>query len=248
MTKSRGAHPLTPVVWAATIALVALGVFASGGRALHLDDWMARIQAVGDPIRNRMLAATGQVDPFAASRTEVVREVDASFSARPVTTLWHVVGGALFLALAPFQFVRRIRKRWPALHRWSGRVLLILGAIAAVSGLYFGIAAPYGGPNERVIVTVAGALFLAFATLAFVAARRREIDRHRVWIIRAFAVGIAISSIRVLALPFDLVLTPRGFTQKEIFVVVMGSGWIMTLGAAEWWIRATQRSPREIPA
>jgi uncharacterized membrane protein len=241
MKKSRGAHPLTPAVWAATIALAGLGVFTAGGRALHLDDWVGRIQAVGDPIRDRLFAATGQVDPFVADRANVAREVDGSFASHAATTYWHVVGGGIFLALAPFQFVRRVRKRWPALHRWSGRFLLVLGSIAAVTGVYFGVFIPYGGDPERPIVAAVGAIFLVAATRAFLAARRRDFDRHREWIIRAFAAGIGISAVRVIAVPIDLLLTPRGFSQKEIFPIVIAAGWFVTLAAAEWWLRATRR-------
>lgn len=64
--------------------------------------------------------------------------------------------------------------------------------------------------------------------------------------IRAFAVGIGISTVRVVMIVLDFALTPAGFHPKEIFVLGIWTGWVITVGAAELWIRYTrplQRSP-----
>ncbi len=62
--------------------------------------------------------------------------------------------------------------------------------------------------------------------------------------IRAFAIAIGISTIRVVGGVLDIFLTPAGYGQQELFVLSFWSGWLLTLGAAELWIRYTR--PRSL--
>jgi hypothetical protein len=71
------------------------------------------------------------------------------------------------------------------------------------------------------------------------AARRHDFAAHRRWMIRAWAVGIGVSSVRLVMAPLDLLLTPRGYAAGTIFVFAVIAGWALTLAAAELWIRWT---------
>lgn len=51
------------------------------------------------------------------------------FEQYPNVTLAHVVPGLFYLALAPLQFVKTIRTKYPVYHRWSGRTLATIGLI-----------------------------------------------------------------------------------------------------------------------
>ena len=51
----------------------------------------------------------------------------------PVAVIGHIIGGTLMLMLGFAQFSTTLRRRWPALHRWSGRVLVAAGAYFALS-------------------------------------------------------------------------------------------------------------------
>src|SRR6266568_4307123 len=53
--------------------------------------------------------------------------MDAGFARHPVLTMVHITPGLLFVLLAPLQFVRGLRTRYPAAHRWMGRVVLSAG-------------------------------------------------------------------------------------------------------------------------
>lgn len=241
MGTARGAHSLTPAVWAGTIVLCLVGIVASIGRTIYLDDAVTRFE----PVRTRIFEIVGRTDPLAADRAAELAIVDGQFSARPGTTRLHVVGGALFFALLPFQFSRRIRQRYVRFHRWSGRLLLIVGSATTLAGLAFGVLTPYGGTPEAIVVAMVGAFFLVSAWFAWRAIRRREIDRHREWVIRACAAALAISTIRLLGAPFDLWLSPMGVHPRTSFVIVLASGWLLTIAIAEWWIRQTRRRPTE---
>jgi uncharacterized membrane protein len=223
-------------VWGGTLALVGIGVAAAIGRTVFLPDFVTR----AEPLRRQILDGLHREDPFAHERPAELDEVDRRFAAHPVVTLLHVIPGGLFLLLAPLQFVTRVRSRYPDVHRWSGRALLLLAGIVGCTGLYFGLAMPYGGRGEAIAIGVFGGLLLVAATTAFVAIRRRQVARHREWMLRVFAIAIAISTVRLIGAVADVVLTPAGWPPKEVFVFSIWTGWILTLGTAEVWIRHTR--------
>lgn len=80
-------------------------------------------------------------------------------------------------------------------------------------------------------------------SLAVVAIRRGQVARHREWMIRAFAVALGISTVRVVGTVFDVALTPAGVPPPEVFVLSLWTGWTLTLAAAEAWIRYTRAAP-----
>ena len=71
---------------------------------------------------------------------------------------------------------------------------------------------------------------------AVVAIRRHQVALHREWMIRAFAVALGISTVRIVAAIVDIALTPAGFGPQALFVLSVWTGWAMTVGAAELWI------------
>ena len=59
----------------------------------------------------------------------------------------HMVTGAIITFLAPFQLLVPLRRRFPAIHRWSGRLLCTLAVVTAVAGLvYMALRPTIGGP------------------------------------------------------------------------------------------------------
>ena len=220
-------------LWAAVIVLTVVGVAASIGRAVYVNDLVTR----SDPVRREVLASLGITDPFAAERDSLLAHVDGRYGDHPATTRLHVVGGALFLLLAPFQFVRRIRSRRPTLHRWSGRLLIIIAFATGLPGLWLGLAVPFAGNGERLVISLAGILFLGALVTGYFAARRRDFTRHRAWMLRGYAAAAAISTVRLAAAALDLFLTPLGFRPETIFVISLWLGWGLTVGGMELWIR-----------
>jgi hypothetical protein len=69
----------------------------------------------------------------------------------PLITALHVVLGGTYLALAPFQFVKQIRSRWPDYHRWAGRLLVAIGLIVGTTALFMAWVIPFAGWPERVL-------------------------------------------------------------------------------------------------
>src|SRR4051812_25251027 len=56
----------------------------------------------------------------------------------------HVVGGVTALLLAPLQFVRAVRTRWPAFHRAIGRICVLACVFGAPAGLVLALGTTAG--------------------------------------------------------------------------------------------------------
>jgi uncharacterized membrane protein len=233
-------HPVPPslrlLLWSGVVVLVALGLAAAIGRGAFLADFATR----AEPLREELLRSLQRSDPRALHRAAELQAFDSRFAAHPLTTLLHVLPGALFLILAPLQFSSRVRNRHLRFHRWSGRVLLLAGTAVSLTALYFGLLMPFGGPAEAAAVVVFGGLFLAAIGRAFGAIRRREVARHREWMIRAFAVAIGVSTIRVVGAALDVALAPAGVAAADVFALSLWTGWLISVAGAELWIRYTR--------
>jgi hypothetical protein len=165
-----------------------------------------------------------------------LREVDARFAAHRPSMLLHVTLGGIFLLLAPLQFSARIRSRHPRFHRWSGLFLVACAIPSALLVTIYGVRYPHGGAVEASATAVFGTFFLFAITRAVIAIRRRDIARHREWMIRAFAVAIGVETIRLFG-PMLLILHPTSIA--EMIGVSFWLGWSVTVAAAEVWIRMT---------
>lgn len=119
------------------------------------------------------------------------------YALHPVAAYGHMLPGVLYLLGAPLQLARRFRTRHLRAHRRLGRVVLVAGVICGVTAVVVGVWFPYGGPVEASAAVVFGAWFVAALLLAYRRVRRRDIAGHRRFMIRAFAVGLAVGTTRV---------------------------------------------------
>ena len=106
---------------------------------------------------------------------------------------------------------------------------------------------PYGGWAERVAIAVFGVLLLVSVIRAVLAIRSGDVARHREWMIRAFAIVLGISTVRIVGTVFDVALTPSGVSPPAVFVLSLWTGWTATLAAAELWIRYTRGAHERSP-
>ncbi|HEV8077106.1 MAG TPA: DUF2306 domain-containing protein [Marinobacter sp.] len=162
-------------------------------------------------------------------------------------TLLHVIPGTLFLLLGPLQFIADIRNRWPWLHRLSGVVFILSGLTFAITALIIDLTFPtFGGPFKRLAVWVFSIAQIATLLVAVMAIRKRQIMRHRAWMMRAFAVGLGISPLRFYFIPAYLLFgVPSNFT----IALGMWVGFGLNLLIAEWilWRERKPAAPLPIP-
>jgi uncharacterized membrane protein len=167
---------------------------------------------------------------------------EARYYAHPYLTLVHVATGFLFMTLGPLQFLASIRNRFLAFHRWSGRVFLAASLAGAISALAFVWTLPvFGSFSTQVGVVCAATYFLVALVQGYRRIRRREIAQHREWMIRLFAVGLGISTFRVL-IPV-LMMPPFGATFPDAWDTVVWLGFLINAAVAEVWINVTRKRP-----
>lgn len=227
--------------WAAMTgiaALVAMGVASGVARTMYPSTFGVR----AEQLRAAAWRYLDLHEPFADERREEVRTLEARFADQPVWIGLHAGLGAAFLLAASLQFVPWIRARHLQLHRRNGRVLIALGLIIAATGLYFGVVIPAAGAPEAIIIGVVATLFIASLVNGARAILKKDVVRHREWMIRAFALAVGISTVRIVAAVADGMLTPRGWPLKSVFVLSLAAGWGITVSAAELWIIRTRKT------
>jgi uncharacterized membrane protein len=224
---------LRRALWGAVIFLALIGIAVASRRIAHL-----------------LPILIGGYHPPSSTANPVAAQflaLDDIFARHPLLTLVHIVPGTLFMILGPFQFSATIRARYPRRHRINGRIFLINGLIIGVSALVMSFAMPaIGGVNQAAATTLFGMFFLFALLKAFWHIRHRDIALHREWMIRAFAIGLAVATIRPIVGIFFATSRLSGLTPHEFFGTAFWIGFVLHLLAAEAWIRLTARSP--VPA
>jgi uncharacterized membrane protein len=169
--------------------------------------------------------------------------MDAGFARHRLLTMLHITPGLLFILLAPLQFVRRLRTRKPKLHRWTGRVVLVSGLIVGSSALMMSPQMAIGGPNETAATMLFAIVFLFSLCKAYIHVRKRRVALHREWMIRAFAVGFAVATIRPIVGIFFATSRLTHLTPHDFFGTAFWLGFTIQFMVAEIWISYTRPSP-----
>lgn len=227
---------MTRLVWTSLITLALIGVVSVVGRLAFPADAAARIE----PFRAWVLALFAQYDPIAGERAGTIAAFDGSFGAHRVAAALHVASGGLVVLLVPLQLWRGLRTRHPAVHRWLGRVTLGASLPMTMTALYFGLLFPFAGLIEAVGMALGCSWFVLASTRAVLAIRRRDVGTHREWMLRAMAVPLGVSTMRIIGPALELTLVERGLGPRVLFQLTIWIGWAVTLSAAEVWIRTTR--------
>jgi len=152
----------------------------------------------------------------------------------------HIVASMLAILIGPFQFLPGIRKgRWLKVHRWLGRTYLLSILFGGVSGLYMAQFA-YGGIISQLGFAALACLWLYSRYRAYKHIRNKEIEAHRQWMIRHYALTFAADMLRVWV-PLSIGL---GFDFVTAYMLIGWLCWVPNLLVAEWIIRSTRPAQR----
>jgi predicted membrane protein DUF2306 len=164
----------------------------------------------------------------------------------PQPLVLHIVSASLYSVLGAFQFSAGFRRRRPGWHRVAGRLLVVLGLLVALSALWLTVFTPRfegSGQLYQVFRLVFGSAMALSIVLGFLAIRRRDVARHRAWMIRAYAIALAAGA-QVFTLGIGEAIVGKGDTSSALFA---GAGWVINLAVAEWAIRR-RPARRVVPA
>ena len=183
-------------------------------------------------------------DRFARSNSPAA-VTDVGFAHHKVLTFVHILPGMMFMVLGPLQLSRTIRNKHLKFHRWSGRVFLVCSLIIAVSAFTMSFRMAIGGANETAATVLFDLLFVFCLTSAFIHIQRKEVALHREWMIRGFAIGLGVATVRPIMGAF---FAARRLAPHEFFGTAFWLGFTINLIAAEAWINYTRgrRIPEQV--
>ena len=157
----------------------------------------------------------------------------------------HAFSGGIALLLGPFQFLNGLRNRRPKLHRWMGRIYLTgilfggLSAFIIAPGMISGLVGEVG------LMTLA-ILWLWTGLMAYINIRAGNVEIHREWMIRNYALTFAAATLRLwlgiligTQVPFLETKYAGDFDALfvEVYRVVMWLCWVPNLIVAEWMVQ-----------
>ena len=156
--------------------------------------------------------------------------------------LIHFIGGTIMLLFAPIQFISKIRKTIPKIHRYLGRAYVISVIISAIAAIYIAI--------DKIILTAGltiygtGLFGLALASLtttitAYAMIRNRKYEQHREWMIRSYVVTLGFATFRIFTDIFNGTLFH--LDGLEMFNIMAWACWSIPLLITEFFLQSNKR-------
>ena len=166
-----------------------------------------------------------------------VMPANPRFAAMPLPVVLHIVSATVFAILGPLQFAAGFRRRWPTWHRVAGRLVVACGLLVSLTGLWMTLFSARPDGSGSVLYAsriVFGSAMVVSIIVGLAAILRRDVKSHRAWMARGYALGLGAAT-QMLTLMVGHVLAgpPTELTHD----LLMGAGWVINLGVAEWAIR-----------
>lgn len=205
-----------------------------GGRAWHRAAWVGVWLLVVVLLAFAVVRVVTDAGNLAAGDMPPRDDFNRRYAEHPVLAYAHIVPGVLYLLGALVQLSARVRNRHWVLHRRLGRVVAPLGVVAGATGVVVGIAMPWGAAAEATASVVFGAWMAVALVVAVRAIHRGDVAAHRRSMVRAFAVGIGVGTIRLWVALFEATGL-LGF--REGFGLAFWLAFVLHALVAEWWLR-----------
>lgn len=162
----------------------------------------------------------------------------------------HALLGGLVTFVGTWQLIPALRRRWPRLHRWNGRLFFVVALVVTLGGFWltWGRGAQLG-LGSNISISLNGLLILAFVGLAWRAARRRDFTTHRQHALRAWLLVNGVWFLRIGIILAGLALAQMGIRidyTGATFVIVSFASWVLPLAVLELYLWA-ERTPRRGP-
>ena len=195
------------------------------------------VPILGGAIRVAELSSGAEITP-----------ANARFFAMPVPVLLHIFGASVYCVVGAFQFHAGLRRRHPAWHRRAGRVLVLCGLTAALSGVWMAAFYPLPAadmPLVTVFRLVFGSTMAVSIAVAFAAIRRGDVTRHRAWMTRGYAIAQGAGTQAVVLLSWaGIAGTPTPLERA----LLLGASWVINLVIAELILRRPAARPQRVLA
>jgi predicted membrane protein DUF2306 len=156
----------------------------------------------------------------------------------------HIFTANLALVLLFFQVSIQLRRRFPAIHRASGRTYIFAGALpTSILALWL---VPSGGqPFGKLGMVLMGALWIITTVMGYVRARQHRYVEHRNWMIYSIVLALATTWGRLIVYLMDVI---PGFKVDFMLLIDISSwaSWSVGLLVAHLWVQHTAAKAPEL--
>lgn len=114
----------------------------------------------------------------------------------PILLIAHLLVVASALLAGPWQFLPKTRRRWPHVHRWTGRLYVLFALAGGASGLILSMQA-VGTAGGRAGFALLALAWMLTTGRGYLLGRRRAFEGHRRWMTRSFALAFSAVTLRL---------------------------------------------------
>lgn len=157
----------------------------------------------------------------------------------------HVITANLAMVLVFFQLSKGLRRRFPVVHRTTGRVYIFAGALPT-SLLALWLVQYSKQPFGQLGLATMGVLWFFTTAMGYVRVRQHRYVEHRSWMIYSFALALGTSWGRGIVWGMEHLNYTIEF--KYLFEISSWGGWVVNLVVAYWWIQRTAKRAPELVA
>lgn len=133
----------------------------------------------------------------------------------------HAAAALLFVAIGPFQFNASFRNKYPVLHKRLGYIFAVCTIITAVTGGTTMTKATELGPVAQAITPFMSIWTLIALSISINAARNKNFQSHRRWIMRSAATGYSVMFTRFPFPPLIMAACNLGMEQAPGIAMVV---------------------------
>lgn len=155
------------------------------------------------------------------------------FSWLGVVVPLHFFCGALALALSPLQLSQLVRRRVPQLHRIAGLTYIACILLGGTAGLVMAVQSE-GGTIARWGFAGMAITWIATTLIGLSHILRRDISKHRMWMVRSVAVTSSAISLRLI---LGLGVPVLGLPFMAVYQFAAWGSWVINLLLVELWLR-----------
>lgn len=153
------------------------------------------------------------------------------YAAHVLLAIVMIIGGSL-------QLIPSIRTKHPRFHRYNGRIFVLLACTISMAGMYLMIVrGTVGNLLMHSLTMFGGGMVILSSIFAVLAARKRNINSHKIWAIRLYLVANGVLFFRLMIFAWFLTfgsqgIDPATFTGPTVLAVSICS-YVMPLLIAE---------------
>lgn len=142
----------------------------------------------------------------------------------------HTFTSMLCLLAGFTQFSKRIRSKFPSIHRTLGKVYIIsVLALIAPSGFLIGLHAN-GGLLSQIAFCLLAVLWFYFTWMSYRRIKKGDYIGHRNFMIRSFALALSAITLRAWKYIIVFLFHPR---PMDVYMIIAWLGWVLNLLIAE---------------